>query len=102
MVALTRRPQKITFGEMRSSSVRGLLVYCQNYQCSHSTAISAHRWPDGVRLSDIEPLFTCRLAASGVPMFGRILVRWPDAGQGNESRLTAHWSEDFEQVLRII
>ena len=22
--------------------------------------------------------------------------------QGNESRLTAHWSEDFEQVLRII
>jgi hypothetical protein len=37
MPALTRRPQKITFGEMRSSGVRGVLVYCQNYQCSHST-----------------------------------------------------------------
>jgi hypothetical protein len=58
--ALTCRPQKITFGEMSDSGVRGLLVYCQNYQCSHSTAISGNRWPDDVRLSDIEPLFTCK------------------------------------------
>ena len=56
MPALTRRPHKITFGEMRDSG--GVLVYCQNYQCSHSTAISADRWPDDVRPSDIEPLFT--------------------------------------------
>src|SRR6266576_256003 len=35
--------------------VRGVLVYCCDYTCSHSTAISAHRWPDHVRLSDIEP-----------------------------------------------
>jgi hypothetical protein len=26
----------------------------------------------------------------------------PSVRQGNESRLTTHWSEDFEQVLRII
>ena len=26
----------------------------------------------------------------------------PHRLQGNELRLTAHWSEDFEQVLRII
>jgi hypothetical protein len=30
------RPQKITFAEMRESGVRGLLVYCTDYRCSHS------------------------------------------------------------------
>jgi hypothetical protein len=34
------RPQKITFAEMREMGVRGLLVYCADYRCSHSTAIS--------------------------------------------------------------
>jgi len=29
------RPQKITFGEMRASGVRGLLVYCADFRCSH-------------------------------------------------------------------
>jgi hypothetical protein len=53
------RQTKITFGEMRASGVHGLLVYCANYKCSHSTAISADRWRDDVRLSDIEPLFVC-------------------------------------------
>jgi len=55
-----RRPQKITLGEMRSTGVRGVLIYCADYHCSHSIAISADRWPEGVRLSDREPLFVCR------------------------------------------
>jgi hypothetical protein len=50
------RSQKITFGEM---GVRGVLVYCADYHCSHSVAINADRWPDGERLSDIEPRFVC-------------------------------------------
>jgi hypothetical protein len=54
------RQQKITLGEMRASGVRGLLIYCSDYQCSHSTTISADRWPDHVRLSDIEPKFACQ------------------------------------------
>jgi hypothetical protein len=54
------RPQKITFGEMRSSGVRGLLIYCSDYRCSHSIAISADPRPDDVRLSDLEPRFVCR------------------------------------------
>jgi hypothetical protein len=54
------RPQKITMGELRSSGVRGLLVYCSDYKCSHSIAISADPWSDDVRLSDIEPLFVCQ------------------------------------------
>jgi hypothetical protein len=32
-------PQKITFGEMRESGVRGVLVHCADYRCSHSIAI---------------------------------------------------------------
>jgi hypothetical protein len=51
------RPQKITFGEMRDMGV--LLVYCADYQCSHSLALSADRWADDARLSDIEPRFVC-------------------------------------------
>ena len=34
--------------------VRGILVYCADYQCLHSIAISGDAWPDDVRLSDIE------------------------------------------------
>jgi hypothetical protein len=55
------RPQKITFAELRDMGVRGLLIYCSDYRCSHSTAISGDRWPDHVRPSDLEPLFVCRL-----------------------------------------
>ena len=35
--------QKITFGEMRSSGVREILVYCRDHKCSHSTTMSADR-----------------------------------------------------------
>jgi hypothetical protein len=52
--------QKITLAEMRASGVRDLLVYCSDYHCSHWTAISGDRWPDDVRLSDLEPKFTCQ------------------------------------------
>jgi hypothetical protein len=54
------RPQKITFGEMRSTGVHGLLIYCADYRCSHSIAISADPWPDYVRLSDLEARFVCK------------------------------------------
>jgi hypothetical protein len=33
------RPQKITLGEMRESGLRGLLVNCSDYKCSHYIAI---------------------------------------------------------------
>jgi hypothetical protein len=53
----TGRPQKITLAEMRASGVRGLLIYCSDYHCSHWTAISGDQLPDDVRLSDLEPRF---------------------------------------------
>lgn len=51
------RPVKITFGAMRSMGVHGVLVYCH---CGHHVAFDADRWPDDVRLSDLEPHFVCR------------------------------------------
>jgi hypothetical protein len=53
------RYAKITFADMRGSGVRGLLIYCSDYHCSHYIAISGDRWSDDVRLSDIEPRFVC-------------------------------------------
>jgi hypothetical protein len=52
-------PTKITFAEMRAMGVRDVLVYCCDYQCSHSVQISADQWADDVRLSDIEHRFVC-------------------------------------------
>lgn len=57
------RQQKITLGEMREQT-RGLLVYCADYRCSHSlkmTPAEVDKWPDSVRLSDLEPRFTCKI-----------------------------------------
>jgi hypothetical protein len=52
-------PQKITFGELRASGVHDVLVYCRDHRCTHHVTISADRWPDHVRLPDIEPDFLC-------------------------------------------
>jgi hypothetical protein len=61
--------------------VRGLLVYCADYLCSHSIAVSGDRWPDDLRLSDVEPgcpdggggsdaagIHLCRANASVAPL----------------------------------
>jgi hypothetical protein len=57
---MMKRPEKITLDEMRAMGIRGLLIYCSDYKCSHNVAISADQWPDDVRLSDLEPLFVCQ------------------------------------------
>jgi hypothetical protein len=54
------RPRKITFGELREMGVRGVLIYCADYHCSHSVTMDAGAWPDDLRLSDIEPRFVCK------------------------------------------
>jgi hypothetical protein len=56
-----KREQKITFGEMRQSGVRSVVIYCADYRCSHSTTALADGWPDDVRLSDLEPQFVCKV-----------------------------------------
>jgi hypothetical protein len=54
-----KRPEKITFGETRASGVRGVLIYCADYRCSHWTRINADQRAHGVQLSDFEPGFVC-------------------------------------------
>jgi hypothetical protein len=50
--------QKITLGSMRAAGVRGLLV-CSDYRCSNHIELDADRWPDEVRLPDLQPRFVC-------------------------------------------
>jgi hypothetical protein len=38
MDGMTDRPTKITFAEMRDMGVRGVLVDCADYTCSHSVS----------------------------------------------------------------
>jgi hypothetical protein len=35
MSIMADRPTKITFAEMRNSGLRGVLIYCADYHCSH-------------------------------------------------------------------
>jgi hypothetical protein len=37
-------PQKITFGELRASGVRDVLIYCRDHRCSHHVETSAVGW----------------------------------------------------------
>jgi hypothetical protein len=67
------RPQKITFGEMRSSGPTRVVVFCSDYRCAHSTVVDAAQWPDDIRLSDLEPSSSARSAAIAAPMSGRSL-----------------------------
>ena len=61
-------PQKITFGEMRASCVRDVLIYCRDHRCSHHVEANADGWADDVRLSDIQPkVGGCRGRRSGNP-----------------------------------
>jgi hypothetical protein len=87
---MVKREQKITLGAMRASGVRGLLIYCSDYKCAHWT-LSADPWPDEVRLSDIEPLFVCKVCgkrgADVRPDFHR------------EKAEVVHWSSRFDDPI---
>jgi hypothetical protein len=58
-MTMTASPPKITFGQMRESGIRVVLIYCRDHRCSHHVEASADRWGDAVRLSDVEPGFVC-------------------------------------------
>ncbi len=57
---VVKRTQKITFGEMRASGVRRVIVYCSDYMCSYAIPMDAANWPDTVRLSDIETVSSAK------------------------------------------
>jgi hypothetical protein len=49
---MTTNSPKITFGEMRASGVRDVLIYCRDHRCSHHVESNADGWAD-------EPRFVC-------------------------------------------
>ena len=69
------REQKITLGEMLSPGPTRLIVYCADYKCTHRVTIDANQWANSVRLSDLEPKFTCQAAGSAAPMCDLYLAR---------------------------
>ncbi|WP_426616341.1 hypothetical protein [Bradyrhizobium sp. McL0616] len=88
---LTAARSKITLGEMRESGVRDLLVFCQDYRCSRNVKLSAvyvDRWPDKIRLPDLEPRFICQVCGKrGAILRGgsnatRKAIRFHDEGLG--------------------
>ena len=89
------REQKITLGEMRASGPIRILVYCQDYCCAHSVTVDASQRPDDVRLSDLEPKFTCRACghrgADVRPMFDGY-------GPGRDSR--SPLTKPFSRILK--
>ncbi|WP_063958205.1 hypothetical protein [Bradyrhizobium manausense] len=53
---------KITLGDLRSTGVRVLIVFCEDYRCSHNVKLAAEyvdRWPNELRISQLEPRFVC-------------------------------------------
>ena len=66
------RPVKITLGEMREMGLRGVLVYCADYRCSHHIALSADHWFDDLRLSDMSRGLLAAAAANAVRRSGRV------------------------------
>ncbi|WP_354112503.1 hypothetical protein [Bradyrhizobium sp. RT3a] len=44
---MTTYPTKITFGEMRESGARDVLIYCRDYRCGHHTEANADGWASG-------------------------------------------------------
>jgi hypothetical protein len=58
------RAQKITFAEFRASGVRGILVYCSDYPCSHHIAISGDRGPIGFGCLMLSPSSFAQLAGN--------------------------------------
>ena len=60
---MSDRPQKITFAEMRDMGVRGVLVYCADFRCSHSIAISGEPLADD--LPGVQPSARISIGTAG-------------------------------------
>jgi hypothetical protein len=83
---------------MRSSGARGLLIYCADYRRSHSIAISADRWPDDVRLSDLEARFACKACGKrGADVRPLFVVDKPASGYPAHGRDPRGRELDFNQ-----
>jgi hypothetical protein len=89
---------------------RQFLIYCSDYRCGHSIAISADPWPDQVRLSDLEPHFVWKACRQeGSPTSDRIftgraprLWRWAIAEVSVRLSAARHLAMGFMELLLFI
>jgi hypothetical protein len=58
---VVNRHRKVTFAEIRAAGVRRVLIYCTDHRCGHCNIVpdDADRWPDELRISDVEDKFVC-------------------------------------------
>jgi hypothetical protein len=82
------RPRKISFGEMRAMGVRGVLIYCTDYRCSHTIAVMADHWADEIvglrRVSFVAHVASKVPTTSGPTSTGTPPAAW-DIGSGDPS-----------------
>ena len=88
----TTYPQKITFGEIRESGVRDVLIYCCDHRCSHHVKINADRWPD--RRSERDEM----LAEHGQMDFKRA-ARAQSSGAREMAERRTGWSREFDEPI---
>jgi hypothetical protein len=46
-----------------SVGIRGSIA---DYRCAHHVEMNAELWPDDIRLSDLEPKFTCQVCQAAI------------------------------------
>src|SRR5947207_5084981 len=76
---------------MRESGVRGVLVWCTDYRCSHYIEMSADRSPDDLRVSDIEHRFVCTACGRREPTSARTSARGGSLWGSDVHRNSGHW-----------
>jgi hypothetical protein len=97
-IVMMARAHKITLGEMRSSVVRRLLIYCSDVKCSNWIRLGADAcapWPDDMRLSDLEKQFACKACAPRAPTSGQILI-------GISPSIAVDWSVAMNQPSKML
>jgi hypothetical protein len=66
-----KRDQKITFGEMRRSGVRSIMIYCADYRRAHSTTALAVAGPTMSGCPISKTASSAKRAGGGVLTSGR-------------------------------
>jgi hypothetical protein len=67
-------PQKITFGDMRDSGVRAVLIYCSDYRCSHWIEMIADHGPMIEAERPSSRASSTASVAAEAPMSGRMPI----------------------------
>ena len=80
---------KIALGDLRSTGVRDLLVFCQDYRRSHVSSLRLTTSTDGRMRSGYEPRFVC--TACGMRDLAPAHFSFGEAG-AFFSELKRHWS----------